>query len=108
MTRKIKTNNEKLFKIFGASIHTQVILFFYRNRDFFGTLSDIARALDLCHASVKRVVDDLAEVGILVKSKIGPSIVVRFNFKNPLTKPLLEFLEKIHSHDEVEKIEFKR
>jgi len=108
MKRKIKTNNEVLFKIFGVDIHTHVILFLYQNRDFFGTLSDIARALDLCHASVKRVVDDLAEVGILVKSKIGPSIVVRFNLESPLTKPLLEFLEKIHSHEEVDKIEFKR
>ena len=108
MSRKLKANNELLFKIFGVSIHTYIILFLYRNRDFFGTLSDIARALNLTHASVRKVVDDLAEIRILKKIRIGNSIVVQFDHEGPFTKPLLEFLEKIHQVEEVRKVEFKR
>ena len=102
MKRKIETNNEILFKIFGVNIHTYIVLFLYQNQDFFGTLSDIAHILNLSHASVRRVISDLIQVSILEKFEIGPSIVVRFNSEGLFTKPLLEFLEKIHYPEEIE------
>jgi len=102
MKRKIETNNEILFKIFGVNIHTYIVLFLYQNQDFFGTLSDIARALELSHVSVKRVVDDLTEICILKKISIGNSIVVQFDHEDQFTRSLLEFLDKIHHPGEIE------
>ncbi len=108
MKKKIQSDDDVLFKIFGANIHTRVITFLFHNRDFFGTQSDIARALNLSNASVKRVVDDLAEFKIVKKLKIGPSILIQFDFEGSLTRALLEFLDGIHQSREVNRVEIKR
>ena len=96
-----RETNEVLLKIFGQSMHTRVILFLYQNRDFIGSISDLARALNVSRGSIKKVVDDLIDVHLLKNIRVGMSILVRFDFNSPLTRSLFEFLDKIYHYRRV-------
>jgi len=91
---------ETLEKIFGKSTHVQVILLFYNNGGYFNNITGLAKMLDKSHVTVRKVVSDLIEAGILSEMTIGKSRVIKINENSPYTRALFDF---IHSMRDIKK-----
>lgn len=90
-----------LYKIFGNNTHVKVILLFYNNSGiYFNNITGLAKILDKSHVTVRKVVSDLLEVGILKEVRIGRSRVITINENNPYTEALFNFIHSMHSTDE--------
>jgi len=61
---------EKLTKIFGKNTHVQVILLFYNNGGYFNNITGLAKILDKSHVTMRKVVSDLLDAGILAELTI--------------------------------------
>jgi len=90
---------EVLTKIFGKSILVQVILLFYNNRRYLTDITGIAKTLGKSHATVRKVVSDLVEAGILNEKTIGKSRLIKLNENSPYTKALVNFINTINELD---------
>ena len=83
---------ETLEKIFGNNTHTRVILLFYNNGGYFNNITGLAKMLDKSHVTVRKVVSDLIEAGILSELAIGKSRVIKINENSPYTEALFNFI----------------
>ncbi len=90
---------ESLKKIFGNNTHLKVILLFYNSGGYFDNITGLASALDKSHATVRKVVSDLIEAGILSEMNIGKSRVIRINENSPYSEALFNFINSMHNID---------
>jgi hypothetical protein len=88
---------EILKKIFGNNTHIKVILLYYSNGGYFNNITGLAKILDKSHVTVRKVVSDLLEAGILSEMDIGKSRVIKVNENNPYTEALFKFINSMHS-----------
>ena len=93
----IKMEDEIFIKMLGKSQHVKLLLFIYRNSDFLGSMTKLAEALGLSHPTLRKIVKDLVDIGILKKIDIGKAIIVRANKSCPYTKILFDFISNIES-----------
>ena len=56
---------QKLYKIFGGNAQLTVLEYLLKNRGKITYLSGIAKASDLSHSSVARVIEPLSEMNIV-------------------------------------------
>jgi hypothetical protein len=89
-----------LSKIFGNRTHIKIILRFYNDTGYFDNVTGLAKSFNKCHVTMRKVISDLIEVGILSEIDIGKSKVIRLNETSPYTKVLFEF---IYSLQEIKK-----
>jgi len=88
-------------RIFGSPTHVNTILLFYNGGGaYFDNITGLTRALGKSHVTVRKVVSDLLNVGILKEVPIGRSRVIKINEDSPYTKALFEFLDKIKAIEE--------
>ncbi len=90
---------EIIEKIFGNKTHTRVILLFYNNGGYFNNITGLAKVLGKSHVTVRKVVSDLIEAGILTELTIGKSRLIKKNEHSPYTEALFAF---IHSMRDIE------
>ncbi len=95
---------EILEKIFGNNTHIQLILLFYNNGDYFDNITGLAKMLGKSHVTVRKVVSDLLDAGILSELNIGKSRVIKINEHSPYTEALFDFIHSIHSIKEKKSI----
>lgn len=88
---------ETLKKIFGNNTHIKVILLFYNTGGYFDNITGLANALDKSHATVRKVVSDLIEAGILSEMNIGKSRVIKMNETSPYSEALFNFINSMQS-----------
>jgi ribosomal protein S1 len=88
---------ETLEKIFGDGTHIRVILLFYNNGGYFNNITGLAKVLDKSHVTVRKVVSDLIDAGILTEMEIGKSRVIKINEKSPYTEALFNFINSMRS-----------
>jgi len=81
-----------LSKIFGNRTHIKIILRFYNDTGYFDNITGLAKSFNMCHVTMRKVVTELIEVGILSEINIGKSKVIRLNENSPYTKALFEFI----------------
>jgi len=87
---------ENLEKIFGNNTHIKLILLFYNNGGYFNNITGLAKILDKSHVTVRKVVSDLIEAGILSELDIGKSRVIKINDNCAYTKALFTFIHSMH------------
>ncbi|MBF0315990.1 MAG: winged helix-turn-helix transcriptional regulator [Oligoflexia bacterium] len=85
-----------LEKIFGTKTasFTLLHLFHYGEIHARGLSREIAISL----SSVQNQLIKFEEAGVVISKKIGTTRVYSFNKKSPLTKPLMELINVIHSN----------
>ena len=87
-----------LKKIFGKNNkHLKVILLFYNNNGYFNNISGLANTLDMSHVTVRKVISDLVDAGILRKIDIGRSMVIKVNERSPYAKALFDFIDSVQT-----------
>jgi hypothetical protein len=87
-----------LKKIFGKnSIHLKVVRIFYNN-GYFNNITGLA-------ITVRKVINDLVDAGILREMTIGKSMVIKANDESPYLKALFDFLSSVQSIRESKSIE---
>lgn len=91
---------EILKKIFGNNTHIKVILLYYSNGGYFNNITGLAKMLDKSHVTIRKVVSDLLEAGILSEMDIGKSRVIKINENNPYTDALFKFINSVHGINE--------
>jgi len=99
--------DEIFIKMLGKSQHVKLLLFIYRNSDFLGSMTKLAEALGLSHPTLRKIVKELVDIGVLKKIDIGKAIIVRANKSYPYTKILFDFISSIESvelMDELQKM----
>ena len=84
-----------LSKIFRNSTHIRVILRFYNEPRYFDNVTGLAKSFNKSHVTMRKVISDLIEVGILSEIDIGKSKVIRLNETSPYTKALFEFIDSL-------------
>ena len=95
-----------LKKIFGKnSTYLKVILQFYNNNGYFNNISGLANTLDVSHVTVRKVISDLVDAGVLREIDIGRSMVIKVNEGSPYAKALFDFLDSMWSIKENKSIE---
>ncbi|MCD6209659.1 MAG: hypothetical protein OCU20_02770 [Methanophagales archaeon] len=95
-----------LKKIFGKnSIHLKVILLFYNNNGYFNNITGLANTLNVSHVTVRKVITDLVDAGILREIDIGKSTVIKANENSPYAKALFDFISTVKSIKESKSIE---
>lgn len=95
-----------LKKIFGKnSTYLKVILLFYNNNGYFNNITGLANTLDVSHVTVRKVISDLVDAGILREIDIGRSMVIKANEGSPYAKALFDFLDSVRSIKEKRSIE---
>ncbi len=95
-----------LKKIFGKnSTYLKVILQFYNNNGYFNNISGLANTLDVSHVTVRKVISDLVDAGVLREIDIGRSMVIKVNERSPYAKALFDFLDSMWSIKENKSIE---
>jgi DNA-binding GntR family transcriptional regulator len=87
-------------KMFGSSTHIKVILLFYSNGGYFNNITGLAKMLDKSHVTVRKVISDLLEAGILSELNIGKSRVIKINEDSPYTEALFNFIDSMRSISE--------
>ncbi|GAI04987.1 unnamed protein product [marine sediment metagenome] len=87
---------ERLEKIFGNTAYVKIILLFY-NSSYFDNMTGIANAVNLSHVTVRKVVSDLIEAGILSETKSEKSRVIMINENSPYSEALFNFITIINS-----------
>jgi len=91
---------ETIEKIFGDNTHTRVILLFYNNGGYFNNITGLAKMLDKSHVTVRKVVSDLIEAGVLSELTIGKSRVIKINESSPYTEALFAFIHSMRDINE--------
>ena len=91
---------ETLEKIFGNNTHTRVILLFYNNGGYFNNITGLAKMLDKSHVTMRKVVSDLIEAGVLSELAIGKSRVIKINENSPYTEALFNFIHSMRDINE--------
>jgi len=86
-----------LEKIFGNSIHLELILLFYDNPGCFTNITKLANTLGKSHFTIRNAVSDLVAADILIEMKIGRSRVIRINENSPYTTTLFNFISTMRS-----------
>jgi hypothetical protein len=86
---------ETLEKMFGNNTHIKLILLFYNNGGYFNNITGLAKILDKSHVTVRKVVSDLIEAGILSELDIGKSRVIKINDNCAYTKALFTFIQSM-------------
>ncbi|NQE46150.1 hypothetical protein C5S31_09035 [ANME-1 cluster archaeon GoMg2] len=95
-----------LKKIFGKnSIHLRVVRTFYNNDGYFDNITGLANTLSVSHVTVRKVINDLVDAGILREMTIGKSMVIKANDESPYLKALFDFLSSVQSIRESKSIE---
>ncbi|MHC1610403.1 MAG: hypothetical protein ACXQTW_02180 [Candidatus Methanospirareceae archaeon] len=92
-------------KIFGNSTHIKVILLFYNNGGYFNNITGLAKVLNKSHVTVRKVVSDLIDAGILTELNIGKSRVIKANEHSPYKDALYSFIDSLRSISEKKSIE---
>jgi len=92
-------------KMFGNSTHTKVILLFYNNGGYFNNITGLAKKLDKSHVTVRKVISDLIDAGILSELSIGKSRVIKINEHGPYKDALYAFIDSMRSINENKSIE---
>ena len=87
-------------EIFGNSTHTKIIQLYYNNGGYFNNITGLAKVLDKSHVTVRKVVSDLIEAGILSELNIGKSRVIKINENSPYTEALFKFIHSLCSINE--------
>jgi NifB/MoaA-like Fe-S oxidoreductase len=85
-----------LSKIFRNSTHIKVILRFYNEPRYFDNVTGLAKSFNKSHVTMRKVISDLIEVGILSELDIGKSKVIRLSEDSLYTKALFEFIDSLH------------
>lgn len=88
---------ERLEKIFGNTAYVKIILQFYNSGGYFDNMTGIANAVNLSHVTVRKVVSDLIEAGILSETKSEKSRVIMINENSPYSEALFNFITFINS-----------
>ncbi|MHC1582503.1 MAG: hypothetical protein ACXQT5_05895 [Candidatus Syntropharchaeia archaeon] len=81
--------------IFGKSVHLQIILLYYEDRNFFDNITGLTERVGKSHVTVRKVVSDLIKAHILKETDIGKSRVIRLDEDGPYTKTVLQFIDDI-------------
>ncbi|MBN1761958.1 MAG: hypothetical protein JW878_02600 [Methanomicrobia archaeon] len=84
-------------KIFGSSTHVRVILLFYNNGGYFNNITGLAKTLDKSHVTVRKVISDLIDAGILSELNIGKSRVIKIDDRSPYKEALFNFIDSMRS-----------
>lgn len=87
-------------KMFGNSTHIKVILLFYNNGGYFNNITGLAKMLDKSHVTIRKVVSDLIDAGILSELNIGKSRVIKVNDHSPYKEALFDFIHSMRSINE--------
>ncbi len=90
---------DDIFKMLGKSLHLEIIMLYHKNRDFFDNITGLTEKLGKSHVTVRKVVKDLLDVGILKESNIGMSRVLTLNENGKYTGPVMRFLDEISQKD---------
>jgi predicted HTH transcriptional regulator len=105
MSQQNKQHMEMLEKMFGNSTYLKVILMFYNNNGYFTNITGLANTLDKSHVTIRKVISDLIEAGVLTELDIGKSRIVRVNENSPYTEALFAFINSVRSIKEKRSIE---
>ena len=79
-------------RIFRNCTHIKVILRFYTDTGYFDNVTGLAKSFNKSHVTMRKVISDLIEVGILSEIDIGKSRVIKLNENSPYTKALFQFI----------------
>jgi ribosomal protein S1 len=92
-------------KMFGNNTHIKVILLFYNNGGYFNNITGLAKILDKSHVTVRKVVSDLIDAGVLSELDIGKSRVIKINEHSPYKDALYTFIDSMRSINENKSLE---
>ena len=84
-----------LGKIFRNCTHIKVVLRFYNDTGYFDNVTGLAKSFNKSHVTMRKVISDLIEVGILSELDIGKSKVIKLNENSLYTKALFEFIDSL-------------
>ena len=94
--------DEIFVKMLGKSQHVKLLLFLHQNSDFLGSMQKLAEVLGITHPTLRKIVNDLADIGVVKKIDIGKAIIVRANKTCPYTKIIFDFIENFGLRQEAE------
>ena len=92
-----------LENIFGTKTAGLILLHLFHYGELHAR--GLARDIDISLSSVQNQLQKFENAGILASKKIGNVRIYFFNKKSPLTKPLLDLLEIVHSSMSIEEKE---
>lgn len=97
MGKEVRGVEEVLLKMAGRNM--QVILLFLgeKNLPYIGSITGLAKILEVSVATAQKSVNNLVEIGIVVKRDIGKSRAILLNEKSPIVRALRDFLESLNS-----------
>jgi len=84
-----------LKKIFGNSVHLQILLLYHGNRGLFDNITGLAQRLKKSHVTVRGAVADLLKTRILKETSVGKSRVISIDSEGPYTGMVMGFLDDI-------------
>ena len=93
-------NIGKIEQIFGSAIHVKTLLLFYNNDGFFDDITGLTRVLGKSRVTIRKVITDLLEAGILEELPLKGSKIIRMNKNCPYTNVLFDFLDNIKAIEE--------
>jgi predicted ArsR family transcriptional regulator len=92
-------------KMFGNNTHIKVILLFYNNGGYFNNITGLAKILDKSHVTVRKVISDLIDAGVLSELNIGKSRVIKINDHSPYKDILYAFIDSMRGINENKSLE---
>ena len=93
--------DERLKRLWGANnLHLRVILEFYNNRGYIDNMRGLSTRLGVAHVTLKKVVNDLIELGFLEVLFTGKSKIVRLDERNRITQEVINFIKSVESLSE--------
>lgn len=104
---KGKIKMQPVERMFGNKTHIKVILLFYTNSDYYNNITGLAKTLDKSYTTVKKVIADFIEAGLLSETRVGTSRMIKVKDTGPYTKALFGFVDSIHSIEESQSIKEK-
>ena len=95
----MKMLDERVRRIFGDTMHLELLLLFYKNREYAATTSELSELYRVSVLTIREIVDDFIHAGILkrelVKEEEGCRELVMLNKDSPCTRIVFRFLKEI-------------
>jgi DNA-binding transcriptional ArsR family regulator len=87
---------KRLKYMLGNTTHLEIIFLLYNNQDkpFLNNITGLTKVLGKSHITIRKVISDLINAGVLEELRMGRSRVARLK-ENAYSKILFEFIQKI-------------
>jgi predicted transcriptional regulator len=93
---------EKVAEVFGKTAQLQVLIYLLNCPEEGDYQSGIAKAINLSHSSVSRVVEPLMKKGIFIEKRIGKLVrVFQINHDSEVAQKTRKYFESVFSENDL-------